>query len=194
MTQDIRRLIHDTRSTRRYHAEKPVPMSALRDLINNARLMACARNAQTFRYLPIADKDHCDAIFPHLHWAGYLKDWDGPEPDERPSAYILLLNDDETAPADLVSAGLATAAITITATAWQLSTCIIGACDKKDILASLLPDRPQLSLVHVIAIGYGAETINIEPMVNKNDVKYWRSADGTHPVPKKELDDVIIKI
>jgi hypothetical protein len=45
---------------------------------------------------------------------------------------------------------------------------------------------------HVLAIGYPTEHVVVDPMVD-NDYKYWRDKEGIHHVPKRLLDDILIK-
>ena len=41
------------------------------------------------------------------------------------------------------------------------------------------------------AVG-GKEKIVLEEVKDNGGIKYWRDSDGTHHVPKRKLDDIII--
>ena len=47
---------------------------------------------------------------------------------------------------------------------------------------------------YVLALGYPAENVVIEDMSGNpdDDVKYYRTADGIHHVPKRPLSELII--
>lgn len=83
----IKELVMKTRSCRRFK-EEAISEELLRELVDLARLSASAANLQPLKYIISYKKEMNDIIFPKLKWAGYLKDWDGPEEGERPSAYI----------------------------------------------------------------------------------------------------------
>ncbi|UCC90096.1 MAG: nitroreductase family protein, partial [Anaerolineales bacterium] len=87
----IRDLILRNRTRRRFHPEVAIRVESLRELVDLARLSPSAANLQPLRYILSCDPQKNALIFPHLGWAGYLKDWPGPEEGERPSAYIIIL-------------------------------------------------------------------------------------------------------
>ena len=89
----VRDLIVRNRSYRRFVEDEPVSLDTLRELVDLARLTPSAANRQPLRYILSADPKTNAQIFPTLSWAGYLKDWPGPEEGERPAAYIVILND-----------------------------------------------------------------------------------------------------
>jgi hypothetical protein len=85
----IRQLVVRNRSYRRFKEQTRISKQTLRDLVELARVSASAANLQNLRYWLV---DHPDQrLFDCLKWANYLKDWDGPIPGERPSAYIVIL-------------------------------------------------------------------------------------------------------
>ena len=45
--------------------------------------------------------------------------------------------------------------------------------------------------MYVIALGKPKETVVLEEM-RDGDYKYWREADGSHHVPKRALDELVI--
>ena len=45
----------------------------------------------------------------------------------------------------------------------------------------------------VIALGKPAEQIVLEEVGPEGDIKYWRGTDGVHHVPKRSLDEIIVK-
>ncbi|MCL2156289.1 MAG: nitroreductase family protein, partial [Leptospirales bacterium] len=85
-------IVKKNRSYRIYYEEKEIPADTLMEFVDNARLIPSTLNLQPLKYY-IINYDKRDLVFPHLRWAGYLKDWDGPEKGERPSAYIIILSD-----------------------------------------------------------------------------------------------------
>ncbi len=89
----LKDLILKNRSYRRFEQDKSISRETLIELIDLARLSPSARNAQPLKYFISLDQETNDKIFPHLAWAGYLKEWNGPSKGEQPSAYIILLND-----------------------------------------------------------------------------------------------------
>ena len=49
-----------------------------------------------------------------------------------------------------------------------------------------------LEIIQVIALGKPKERVVVDDMEN-NNFKYWREADGTHHVPKRVMDELIVK-
>ena len=45
----------------------------------------------------------------------------------------------------------------------------------------------------VIALGKPIETVVIDQMADNDSVQYFRDAHGIHHVPKRQLDDVLLK-
>jgi len=86
-------LIVKNRSYRRFDQSKPVERETLRYLVNIARRTPSAANRQPLKYILLNHADTCARLFPHLAWAGALKDWLGPAEGERPTAYVIVLND-----------------------------------------------------------------------------------------------------
>jgi len=186
----ITELIKRNRSYRRFYQDVAIPESELLEMVENARLTPSGRNAQTLRYILSHTPEKNALIFPTLAWAGYLTDWDGPEEGERPSAYIVILNDDTLSKTYFCDHGIASMAILLTAVEKGYGGCILGAVDR-DALRLALNIPEQYSIVQVIALGKPAETVVIEPMSN-GDVKYWRDPQGVHHVPKRSLEDMVI--
>ena len=186
----IAELIQQNRSFRRFHRDVIIPESDLREMVENARLTPSGRNAQTLRYVLSNTVEMNALIFPALAWAGYLTDWDGPEEGERPSAYIVILNDDTLSKTYFCDHGIASLAILLTAVEKGYGGCIIGAVNR-DILRVSLHIPEKYSIVQVIALGKPAETVVIEPMVDGN-IQYWRDPQGIHHVPKRSLEEIIV--
>ena len=186
----ISELIKKNRSYRRFYQKVAITEGDLREMVNNARLTPSGRNAQTLRYLLSNTTEMNDRIFPTLSWAGYLTDWAGPKEGERPSAYIVILNDDTLSKTYYCDHGIASMAILLTAVEKGYGGCILAAVNR-DALCDALHISEQYSIVQVIALGKPAETVVIDPMVD-GDIKYWRDTQSVHHVPKRNLDDIII--
>ena len=187
----ISEFIRKNRSYRRFHQDVAIAESDLRDMVNNARLTPSGRNSQTLRYVLSNTPEMNALIFPTLSWAGYLTGWGGPSEGERPSAYIVILNDDTISKTYFCDHGIASLAILMTAVEKDFGGCIIASV-KYDDLREALHIPEQYSIVQVIVLGKPAETVVIEPVTNDN-IKYWRDEQSVHHVPKRNLDDIIMK-
>ena len=187
----IRDLIVKNRSYRRFHQEVAVDLETLRELVDLARLSASAANMQPLRYILSCNPQKNALIFSHLAWAGYLKDWPGPGEGERPSAYIIILEDTQISHPMRCDHGIAAQSMLLGATERGLGGCIVGAVDKRGLRKALeIPDRYEILLV--LALGKPRETVVIETLEPAGDVRYWHDSEGIHHVPKRLLDDIIV--
>jgi nitroreductase len=192
----IRRLIEKTRSIRRYREELPIAAEDLRELADLLRLGGSARNGQVLKYMIVTEPGQRNRIFNLLGWAGYLKDWPGPAEGERPVAYIIcvldreLLNGPEReAHFDL---GIATQNLLLGAAEKGISGCRIASFPKDIGKALSLGGR--YSVLLVLALGYPAEKVMLEPVPEDGDIRYWRDAEGVHHVPKRSLDEILLPV
>ena len=190
----IEHLSEKNRSYRKFHEDEEVKMAALKELVNLARLSSCGMNMQSLRYILVTDKEDREKIYPNLKWAAFLKDWEGPEEGQRPSAFILMLKDKSKPNSAVVQVdmGIACQSILLGAVEKGLGGCIIGAFDKSK-LSEAFNIRGNLELQLVLAIGKPDQTIVLDEISKDADTKYWRDRTGKHHVPKIRLKDVIIE-
>lgn len=188
----IKELITKTRSYRRFEESYAIRREELLELVDCARLSASAGNRQPLKYLLSNTAELNNRIFPHLAWAGYLKDWDGPQAGERPSAYVILLNDTQVHPNADCDHGIAAQSIMLAATEKGLGGCIIASI-KRDALRRDLGIPSHLEILLVLALGLPIEKVVIEEVQPGGDIRYWRDADAVHHVPKRRLEDIVLE-
>ena len=187
----LRELVEKNRSYRRFDESFKVSLETLRELVELARLSASAANLQPLRYILSSDREKNALIFPNLSWAGYLKDWDGPCEGERPSAYIIILGDNEIAQSFGCNHGIAAQSILLGAVERRLGGCMVGSIDREKLCSSLkIPERYEILLV--IALGKVVENVVIDEAGPDGNIKYWRDEESIHHVPKRALDDIIL--
>jgi len=188
---ELRELILQNRSFRRFDQSHAITEACLRELVGLARVSPSGANLQPLKYL-LSYEAHMNArIFPHLEWAGYLQDWDGPAPGERPSAYIIILSDRNTRSAGGCDHGIAAHSILLGASEKGLGGCMIGSIHKAE-LSRTLGLGPDCEILLVLALGKPAETVVLETAGSDGDIRYWRDSQGVHHVPKRPLKEIII--
>jgi nitroreductase len=182
-------LIRKTRSFRRFKEDKPIDMETLRYLVGLARLGGSARNVQPLKYVLVNAPAVNAKIFTHLGWAGYLKEWPGPQAGERPAAYIVCLLDTRLSSEADCDLGIATQNILLGAAEKGLGGCRIASIlpGLRDVLG--LDDT--LEVLQVVALGKPAETVALDELEAGRDIMYWRDTAGIHHVPKRPLRDII---
>lgn len=188
----LKELVKKSRSFRRFEEEVPVDHDTLRELVDLARLSPSGANLQPLKFMLSSDPGRNARIFPLLAWAGYLKDWPGPSKGERPSAYIVILGDTSISKDFGCDHGIAAQSIMLGAAEQGLGGCMIGSVKRRELKDALgIPDRFEVLLV--LALGKPAETVKVDAVRADGDIKYWRDEDGVHHVPKRNLDDLILK-
>jgi len=184
-------LIKACRSYRRFLENEPISPSELTGLIELARLAGSARNAQPLRYLIVTSPDYRERLFPLLGWAGYLSDWPGPGAGERPTAYIVCLEDRRINGDAVFDLGIASQNILLGAIARGIGGCRIASFAKKKV-AELFDLDEHLSPSLVIALGRPAEEVIIEETDDPDEIKYWRDENQRHHVPKLTTGKLVI--
>ncbi|MBM4142220.1 MAG: nitroreductase family protein [Lentisphaerae bacterium] len=187
----FRDLVVSTRSHRRFDGRTAIDRGTLEELVDLARLSASGGNLQPLKYILSCDSARNAAIFPHLAWAAYLKDWDGPAEGERPAAYIVILCDKRISAAPGCDHGIAAQTILLGATAKGLRGCLLGSI-KREALRSALAIPEHFDILLVAALGKAAEEVRIDKIPADGSIKYWRDAAGVHHVPKRSLGEIIV--
>jgi len=182
-------LIRRTRSIRRFMEHEPIDMETLRYLVDLARLGGSARNVQPLKYLLVNAPAVNSKIFTHLGWAGYLKEWPGPQEGERPAAYIICLLDTRLSNEAACDLGIATQNLLLGAAEKGLGGCRIASIAPG--LRHVFELDDHLQILQVVALGKPAESVSLEELKPGKDIKYWRDADQIHRVPKRPLQDLI---
>ena len=187
----VRDLIVKSRSYRRFRESEAIDKSTMRDLVDLARLSPTGGNMQPLKFMIAHTPEQNQRIFPHLAWAGYLKDWPGPSEGERPAAYVVVLGDTQISRTFGCDHGIAAQSILLGAREKGLAGCMIGLIQREELRTALdIPTRYEILLV--IALGKPREQIVLEDVGPDGDIKYRRDSAGVHHVPKRSLKELII--
>jgi nitroreductase len=189
---NLKDLVFKNRSYRRFDESHKIELRTLESFIELARLSSSGANRQPLKYILYNKPEDCERVFPFLAWAGYLREWPGPVKGERPTAYILVLGDKTITENFGIDHGIASQSIMLGAAEAGLGGCMIQSIKREELANELsLPDRFEILLV--LAIGKPVEKVVLDE-IKDNDVKYWRDEDQTHHVPKRNLNDLILRL
>lgn len=185
----LEELVIKNRSYRRFYQNKTIDHEQLKFLINIGRLTASGANKQPVRYILSNEAQKNEKIFECLRWAGYLKDWDGPVEGEKPSAYIVMVEQKGiNAPHD---EGIIGQTILLATVEQGLGGCFIANIDREMLKRTLNVDE-KYDIKLVLALGYPKEKVVLEEISETDDIKYYRDEEKIHHVPKIKLDDLIL--
>ncbi|MEN6620930.1 MAG: nitroreductase family protein [Smithella sp.] len=187
----LKELVTKNRSYRRFYETEKISRETLLFLVDNARLSASGANKQALRYFISCDGKTNEKIFSTLAWAGYLSDWKGPEPGERPAGYIILLQDENFKCGTPADSGIAVQSILLGAVEAGFGGCIVASVQRKR-LQEALDIPPKYEILLVVALGKPRESVVIEEIEANGDIKYWRDEQRVHHVPKRKLEDIVI--
>lgn len=183
-------LIRANRSYRRFYEEVLIDRPVLESLINLARLSPSGANRQALKYYLAYDGATNGKVFATLGWAGYLPEWPGPAAGERPSAYIVIVQEIAYKQAVGIDHGIAAQSILLGAAELGLGGCMLGNVRRPELCQALgIPETEEVLLV--IALGKPKETVVVDEIDPGEAIKYWRDENQVHHVPKRKLKDVI---
>ncbi len=188
---NISELILTCRSYRRFSEKYKIDKELLKELVSLARLSASFANLQPLKYILCCNSKMNEDIFPTIAWAGYLKDWSGPEKEERPSAYIVVLGDKSIKDSFSTDSGIAAQSILLGAVEKGLGGCMLDSINR-EVLRKCLKIPEQYEIVMVIALGKPKEKIVIKD-AKEGNIKYYRDKEGVHHVPKRTLKEIVVE-
>ncbi|MBF0519815.1 MAG: nitroreductase family protein [Nitrospirae bacterium] len=188
----IEELVKGNRSVRRFYQDVSVTMETLKWTVDISRYTASAANLQPLKYIMSNNTETNELIFSTLAWAGYLKDWPGPAHGERPAAYIVMLGDTSISKNIICDHGIAAQTILLALREKGLGGCIVISI-KKEELRKILEIPDTLEILMVIPIGKPKEQIIVTELADGASIQYWRDENSVHYVPKRKLNDIIVK-
>lgn len=188
---ELKELVLKNRSYRIFDESRPIPESLLRELVDLARICPSGANRQSLKYRIISAPGERKKLYPSLAWAGYLKEWDGPEEGSRPTGYILIENDDDLSKDSGLDAGICAQTMLLAATEAGYGGCMIGSLKREQIRSDFsIPEGYQILLV--IAFGTPLEKVLLEETGKEGSIRYYRDDKGRHHVPKRPLSEVLL--
>lgn len=189
---DFARTVRACRSYRRFDEGDPIPEALLLELVDLARVTASGANRMPLRFKPVSATAERESVFAQLKWAGALPEWDGPEPGERPTGYIVICDAGHGA-TTAVDEGIAAQTILLAAVEAGFGGCMLHAFNKANVAEALRLDEGVAPLM-VIALGRPVEKVVLEPLSASPDgsTNYWRDETHVHHVPKRSLEDVLL--
>lgn len=188
----IRKLVYKNRSYRKFKTGEHISTETLEQLADLARVTPSSKNIQPLKYLLLNQKADTDFVFERLKWAWYLKNWQGPSEDERPSAYVVVLLDKQLNENALIDVGIASQTILLGAVEKGYGGCIIRTVNRYEIQKRFeLPTHLEIMLV--IALGKPAQEVKLTEIEEAGKIEYFEDEKGVHYVPKRKLDEIIIK-
>ena len=189
---NLKSIVYANRSYRRFDEAYKIDLATLTSLVDLARMSAFSGNVQSLRFMLAVDEPTNAAIFETLGWAKHFADWFGPGPGERPTGYIVILN----RPADFadawVDAGIAAQSILLGTVEAGLGGCMFRNVARTK-LQKALNISGEYEILMVLAIGKPVEVVQVDTLEPDGDFRYWRDTDGVHHVPKRKLEDLIIR-
>jgi nitroreductase len=188
----LKDLLKKNRSYRRFYNDKKITRDQLKELIELARLTPSAANLQPLKYILVSEEEMNKKVYETLNWAGYLTDWNGPIESERPTGYIIMLRDKSITQKQSVDEGISAQTICLGAVEQGLGCCIIASINRTKLTENLNIDH-NFDIALVIALGYPKENVIIEDAKEDGSIKYYRDNKGNHYVPKRSVNELIIK-
>lgn len=187
----LKDMVYQCRSYRRFDQKVKISTTDLKELVDMARMTASTANSQALKFAIYNTEEENDKIFKTLGWAGALPDWDGPEEGERPSAYIIILEDLALGSNKLVDTGITAQTMVLGAVEKGYGGCMLMNVKRGELAEALSIDREKYAINLVLALGKPIETVKVVALEPDGNVKYYRDENQVHYVPKRSLEEIL---
>ena len=188
----IKDLVMKSRSYRRFYEEEQISYDKLKELIEIARYVPSTVNSQPLKFMLVNEKEGNGKVFSTLAWAGLLKEWDGPEEGERPSAYVIILGDLSIGKNKHLDVGITAQTIMLGAADMGLGGCMFGSIQRENLASLFNIDTEKYSIELVLALGKPKEDVRVVDLPENGSTAYYRDENGVHYVPKRSVNDLIV--
>ena len=175
------------RRTIRSFDKTPIEKEKLDIMIEGARLAPSGANLQPIKYIVVNSKEYCDKLFPLTKWAGYTAPLGVPGIDDAPTAYIVVLIDEDIRKDGNNDAAYAGENIVLLAESMGIGSCIIGSILREEA-TKLFNLTENLKIHTIIALGYPKQKSSIFDM--EDSIKYYIDEDNNFHVPKRKFEDI----
>ncbi len=189
----LKQLVDKSRSHREFVSGAAVPEEKIREWILNASHCPAAMNLQALKYKIVTDGKQVARLLPLTRWAASLSKKLPPD-GHGPTAFIIMCHDTSITPIKpifMIDVGICAQTIMLSAAEDGYGGCMIGSATAETIRDALSLDE-NLSPVLLLGIGVPEDEVVLVDAEN-GDTKYYRDQNNVHYVPKRGLDEIIIK-
>ncbi len=189
---NIEEIFNKRRTIRRFRQDA-ISIDKLKKLIDFARVAPMAKNVQALEFIIVHNLSFREKLFPLVKWASSLpEEQRTPEKGREPTAYIIVLVNTKIKNSYVdFDVGAAVENILLGAVSFGIGSCWMGNINAKRI-RELLNIPEYYDIKHVISLGYPDEESVMEPY--EDSFRYWKDNKGQMHVPKRSLNDIILKI
>ncbi|MDD4142217.1 MAG: nitroreductase family protein [Bacteroidales bacterium] len=188
-------ILKKSRSYRSFDESVKINESLLLEWIDGTRYAPSSINRQPLKYRLVFMQEELDKIQPLTHWARALPKLEIPPKGHYPVAFIIILCDTDIAGnTDIFirDVGICAQTILLQAVEAGYGGCMIGNFNPKAISDALcLHENLQPKLI--LALGKPDEEITLVDADTCESTNYYRDDNGHHFVPKRKLEDIIVK-
>ena len=188
-TPSLDTLLRRNRSHRAYDTSYEVAMRQLEAIVSVNPKLPSGRNAQTLRFRLLDAAGGGESFCSLLRLGGYLPELHLPAPGTEPRAFIVVCSTEAESPVVDIDLGISLQSMALKAVEIGLNALIVKAFNRQEVKKAL---GLTLDPLAVLAIGKGTENIVLDEVSAGSDLRYYRSADGVHHVPKIKIEDLLI--
>ena len=188
-TPSLDTLLRRNRSHRAYDTSYVVAMRQLETIAGVNTKLPSGRNAQTLRFKLLDAAGGGEGFCSLLNLGGFLPELRLPVPGTEPKAFIVVCSTEPESPVVDIDLGISLQSMALKAVEIGLNALIIRAFNRQEVKAAL---GLRLEPLAVLAVGKGTERIELDEVGAGSDLRYFRSADGVHHVPKLRMEDILL--
>lgn len=188
----FKELVDKNRSHREFKSGAKIPCEALEEWILNASHCPAAMNLQALKYKIVDTPEGVAQIQPLTRWAASLSKKLPPE-GHGPTAFVVMCHDTDITPIKpifMIDVGICAQTVMLSAAEAGFGGCMIGSAAAETV-ANALGLAP--NLVPVLILGLGVPKDEVILVEAGDSTKYYRDENNVHYVPKRPLDQIILK-